>query len=238
MLKDPILELLHIDAYFIIQIVCRLLFSLVVAIILGVERANNRHAAGLRTFIIAGLASTTAALTDYYLITNFNMVFPAVSVALAIGVAIISSYTIIYSSKNQIKGLTTSVSLWSLVFIGISFGFGLYTIALISSIVLIIVLSVLPRAEIYLKNRSSHFEIHLELKNKTDLAEFVTVIRNLGLNIDDIESNPAYLNSGLSVYTISLTIVKDELKKFKTHEEIIEALKTIPYISFIEEINF
>ncbi len=238
MLKDPILELLHIDAYFIIQIVCRLLFSLVVAIILGVERANNRHAAGLRTFIIACWASTTASLTDYYLITNFNMVFPAVSVALAIGVAIISSYTIIYSSKNQIKGLTTSVSLWSLVFIGISFGFGLYTIALISSIVLIIVLSVLPRAEIYLKNRSSHFEIHLELKNKTDLAEFVTVIRNLGLNIDDIESNPAYLNSGLSVYTISLTIVKDELKKFKTHEEIIEALKTIPYISFIEEINF
>ena len=89
-----------------------------------------------------------------------------------------------------------------------------------------------------MKNRSNHFEIHLELKNASYLTNFIDTIRKLGLKIDDIESNPAYLNSGLSVYTISLTIVKDELKKFKTHEEIIEALKTIPYISFIEEINF
>lgn len=237
MLKDPILDLLQIDAYFIVQIIVRLLFSLVVSIILGVERANKRHAAGVRTFIIVGLASTVSGLTDYYLMTNFNMVFPAISVALAVGIAIISSYTIIYSSRNQIKGLTTAVALWSQVFIGVAFGFGLYTIALLSSIILIISLSVLPRAEIYLKNRSNHFEIHLELKNKTDLAEFVTVIRNLGLNIDDIESNPAYLNSGLSVYTITLSIYKKELKEFKTHEEIIEALRSIPYISYIEEIT-
>ena len=52
----------------------------------------------------------------------------------------------------------------------------------------------------------------------------------------DIETNPAYLNSGLSVYSVSLSIRTDELKKFKTHKEIIEALSTLEYVNHIEEI--
>lgn len=235
---DPIVELFKIsDAPFIVQILARSLFTMIISIILGVERASKRHSAGLRTFIVVSLAATVSGLTDYYLIVKYNVAFPAISTALGIGIAIISSYTIIYSSKNQLKGLTTAVSLWAQAFVGFTFGFGLYTVGLIGSIILIISLSVLPKAEIYLKNRSTHFEIHLELKNKTDLPEFITVIRNLGLNIDDIESNPAYLNSGLSVYTIALSIYKKELKQYKTHTEIIEALKSLPYISFIEELS-
>ena len=237
-IKEPILDLFNIgEVHFIVQILVRTVLSLLFAMILGVERANKRHAAGLRTFIIVSLGATIAGLTDYYLMVKFGLVFPAISTALGIGIAIISSYTIIYSSKSQLKGLTTAASLWAQAFVGLTFGFGLYTIGIIGSIVLIICLSVLPKAEIYLKNRSTHFEIHLELKKKTDLPEFVTVIRNLGLIIDDIESNPAYLNSGLSVYTIALSIYKKELKQYKTHKEIIEALKTLPYISYIEELS-
>ena len=58
---------------------------------------------------------------------------------------------------------------------------------------------------------------------------------NLKIMFDDIEANPAYLNSGLSVYTVSLSIISDELKKYKTHTEIITALKSIEYIYHIEE---
>ena len=88
----------------------------------------------------------------------------------------------------------------------------------------------------YLKNRSNHFEIHLELKNIEYLQDFVTVSRRLGLRIDDIEANQAYVGSGLSVYTITITIISAELKKYKTHKEIIEALKSLDYIYHIEEI--
>ena len=237
-MRDPILELFGIgEVNFIIQILVRVFLSLLVSIFLGVERANKRHAAGLRTFIIVSLTGTISSLLDLYLMRNFGIILPAISASLAIGLAIISSYTIIYSSKNQLKGLTTAVALYAQAFNGFLLGFGLYTIGLIASIVLIVCLSVLPRVEIYLKNRSAHFEIHLELKNKTDLPDFVRVIRDLGLSIDDIEANPAYINSGLSVYTIALSIYKKELKQYKTHTEIIEALRTIPYISFIEEIS-
>ena len=116
-------------------------------------------------------------------------------------------------------------------------GAGLYTVATAGYLVLIGALSRLPSFERYLKNRSNHFEIHLELENKSKLADFIATIRNLGLYIDDIESNPAYANSGLSVYTISLTIVSEELKRYKTHAEIIAALATVEYVSHIEEMH-
>lgn len=70
-----------------------------------------------------------------------------------------------------------------------------------------------------------------------DLRDFVTVSRRLGLRIDDIESNPAYVGSGLSVYTITVTICSSELKKYKTHHEIIEALKSLDYIYHLEELR-
>ena len=65
---------------------------------------------------------------------------------------------------------------------------------------------------------------------------FVTTIRKLGLIIDSIEMNPAYTNSGLSVYSIAISITSAELKKYKTHNEIIEALGTLDYVYHIEEI--
>ncbi len=237
-LIDPITELFKANEIaFAFQILIRMAIAMAIATILGVERANKRHAAGLRTFILVTLSATVCGIIDIYLMSNFTVVFPAVSAAMAIGIAIISSYTILYSSKNQIKGLTTAVALWGQSFIGFALGFGLYTVSIIAFAILVVSLNLLPKAEVYLKNRSPHFEIHLELKNKTDLPEFIAVARKLGLNIDDIEVNPAYANTGLSVYTIALTVVSKELKQYKTHEETIEALKTLPYISHIEEIS-
>jgi putative Mg2+ transporter-C (MgtC) family protein len=120
---------------------------------------------------------------------------------------------------------------------GLLIGAGFYTVSLIGFIALLACLSLFPALERRFKNKSNHFEIHLELKHKDNLQNFVTTIRKLGLRIDDIEVNPAYIHSGLSVYSVSLTIQSSELKKYKTHSEIIEALRSIEYIHHIEEMN-
>ena len=120
---------------------------------------------------------------------------------------------------------------------GLSAGAGLYVVSIVAFTALWAILSYLPKLELYLKNRSNHFEIHLELKNKENLQDFVTTIRRLGLRIDDIEFNSAYIGSGLSVYSVIFTIDSKELKKYKTHSEIIQALATIDYIYHIEEMR-
>ena len=142
-----------------------------------------------------------------------------------------------YSSRNQIKGLTTAVGLWVAAVTGISLGIGCYTVGVAAFAALLCILLWFPPLEAALNNRSNHFEVHLELANSVSLQDFVTVIRRLGLRIDEIEQNPAYVGSGLSVYSISISVSSEMLKKYKTHTEIIEALKTLEYVYHIEEMR-
>ncbi len=217
------------------SIAFRILLSFLLSAIIGYERSSKRHSAGLRTFMVVCLATTITMLLDMYLSAYVHADFFILSCAAIIGVAVISIRSLLVSSRSQIKGLTTAAALWTTGIIGLTAGAGLYTVTLLAFLFLLCCLSWFPVAERYLKNRSNHFEIHLELKDSQYLQNFVSTIRRLGLFIDDIEMNPAYANSGLSVYTISISISNEELKKYKTHAEIIEALRSLDYIYHIEE---
>lgn len=238
-MSDPIASILGewsvgINVY---SIIFRIALSVVMSAIIGCERSGKRHSAGLRTFMLISLASTTVMLLDKYLMSGDGLDIHILSCACIIGVAVISVHSLLVSSRSQIRGLTTAVGMWTSAITGLTIGAGFYTVTLIAFIILLSCLSVFPSMERYLKNRSNHFEVHLELKSSKYLQNFVSTIRRLGLRIDDIEANPAYSDSGLSVYSIAITIGNEELKKYKTHEEIIEALRSLDYIYHIEEIT-
>lgn len=219
-----------------LSVLLRVALSVIFAAVIGCERSTKRHSAGLRTFILVSLSATAAMLIDISLFSGGTFI-PAISAAATVGAAMVSGNSIVFSSRNQIKGLTTSAALWACGLMGLAVGAGLYTVSAVAFAALLCSISWFPVIEKQLKDRSNHFEIHLELKSSGDLSTFVMTVRELGLRIDDIEQNPAYLNSGLSVYTISLTVASAELKKYKKHSEIIEALRSLKYISYIEEMN-
>lgn len=218
-------------------ILLRVGLSAVFSAIIGCERSSKRHSAGLRTFLVVSIAGATVMLVDQWLYVCCGVAVPVLSAAAVLGMAIISGNAILFSSRSQIKGLTTSVALWCCGIVGLVLGAGLYTLAVVLFAVLLWSLSSLPVLEKHLKDRSNHFEVHLELKNKGDLADFVATIRALGIRIDDIESNPAYIGSGLSVFSVSFTVAGEELKKYKNHADIINALRSLEYVHYIEEMN-
>lgn len=219
------------------SVLLRYALSFFCAAIIGCERAHKRHSAGLRTFILVSITAASAMMLDIYYSSIISSVgFPVISAACLVGIAIISGNSFLYSSKNQIKGLTTAVALWGIAFVGLSFGGGFYTAAITGFAAFFVALSLLQTFESFLIDRSNHFEVHLELTNVSHLQHFITTIRRIGLKIDNIEMNPAYVHSGLSVYSVSFTITREELKKYKKHSEIIEALGTLDYVYHIEEL--
>ena len=217
------------------SILLRVALSVLFSAVIGCERSSKRHSAGLRTFILVTIAGVSAMLIDQWLMSFSGVTLPVLSAAAALGMATISSNSILYSSKSQIKGLTTSVGLWCCAVVGMSLGAGFYTLSLGLFASMLACMSGLPMLEKILKDRSNHFEVHLELKSKGDLAEFVATIRALGIRIDDIESNPAYIGSGLSVFSVSFTVASKELKQYKKHEDIINALRSLDYVYHIDE---
>lgn len=214
----------------------KLALCVVLAAVIGTERAQKHHAAGLRTFISVSLALAVAAIGDTYLIGSCGVKVPVLTAATVIGVAIIGCNTILFSSKNQLKGLTTSVCLWANGIISAMIGFGQYTLALIGFVALVLCVALFPNFERRFRQRSPRMEVHLELKSRNCLPEFMETVRKFGLKINDIEPNPAYANSGLGVYSVLMTATSSELKK-KKHGEIIEALAVLENVSYIEEIG-
>lgn len=218
------------------SIVARIAVTVILSTIIGVERATKHHAAGVRTFMIVSLASTMAAIGDIFFIKNLGANFTFLSAATIIAVAIVSSNTILFSSKNQLKGLTTSVCLWINGIEGILIGLGLYLIAAIVFVVQIVGVLVFPKLEGFFKSKSSAIEVHIELKGKNFLQDFTAAVRKFGIRIIDIEANPAYANSGLGVYSMLLSVDSPELKR-RNHSEILDVLSSLEYISYIEEIK-
>lgn len=213
----------------------KLLFALALSTIAGAERATKLHNAGLRTFISVGLAGVLAALADEYLTGVKGLSFSVLSGAVIIGIAVISSNTILFSSKNQLRGLTTSIGLWCVGIISMVIGFGLYFVAIVAFAAYMLVIVLLPRLEKNMKEKSAYLEAHIELKNKEALQVFTGTLRTFGLKLNDIEINPAYVRSGLSVYSMTMKIINPELRK-KTHKEIIDAISAMDSVCFAEEI--
>ena len=160
-----------INAY---SILFRIFLAAALAALIGCERSSKRHSAGLRTFILVSMSSAVAAMVDLAIMSYNKENFAAISAASVVSVAMISGNSILFSSRSQIKGLTTSAGLWGSGIIGLATGAGLYTITFISFIALLLCISQLPRIERILKDRSNHFEVHLELKNSYNLQDFIT----------------------------------------------------------------
>ena len=219
------------------SVVLRIALALVLSAVIGWERASKRHSAGLRTFIAVTLAGVTAGMIDFFLLEVYGQKSFFISAAAIISAAVISGYSILFNARTQIRGLTTAAGLWTMGVIGTAIGIGLYMVSICIFAALLFSISILPALEEYLKDKSNHFEVHLELKNGTYLPAFSTTIRRLGMRIDDIELNPAYAGSGINVYSVSFSISSKELKKYKSHKEIIDALGSLEYIEFIEEMH-
>lgn len=213
----------------------KIALCMVFAAIAGAERTTKLHSAGIKTFIFVSMAASLAAICDMYLIQTYNLNISILSAAIIIAIAIISTNTILFSSKNQLRGLTTSVGLWGVGVISLVIGFGQYFLGLVAFVLLMSVMIFLPRYEKKMKQKSAYIEVHIELKSKEGLQIFINSLRKLGIKINDIEANIAYANSGLAVYSMSIKVSNTELKN-KSHAEIIDAIKGMETVAYAEEI--
>lgn len=93
------------------SVLLRIALAVLLASVIGCERSSKRHSAGLCTFVLVSFASTVSMLLDVYLMSNFGARLPILSAATVIAAALVSGNAILFSSRSQIKGLTTSTGL-------------------------------------------------------------------------------------------------------------------------------
>jgi len=213
------------------SIILRLTLATIVGGLIGAERSNKHHTAGLRTNILVCLGSCVAMIVNQFLDGADNARLGA---AVLTGIGFIGAGSIMVTSRSQVTGITTAAALWGGCCIGLAIGCGFYTVAIVATILVVICLICLPAIEAKLKESTRGFELHVELNSRPDLAKLLDLVRSKNIVVKSITYDPAYANTGLSVYSISFF---SQGKNYVKYNELIEELKKLDYVHHVDILN-
>ncbi len=130
------------------SMVFRMVLAAVCSGIIGLERTLKNRPAGLRTHILVCLAATTASMTGHFLYLNLHLPTDMTRMGAQIisGLGFLGAGTIIVTSRQMVKGLTTAASLWATGIIGLVIGAGFYEGGIITSILVFLTLELFSNA--------------------------------------------------------------------------------------------
>ncbi len=124
----------------------RIALAIVVGLGIGVEREYKNRPAGMRTHVLVCMGACIVAMIEAMFAANMegapagvSYSFGRLSAQVISGVGFLGAGTIFTASK-KIAGLTTAASLWSVACLGIAIGYGLYLVALMGGVLVLVVL--------------------------------------------------------------------------------------------------
>lgn len=106
----------------------RLLMSLLVGGIIGLERQYHDKPAGFATNTLICLGATVFTLTSLYVGQTYGADSARISAQIITGVGFLGAGAIIHSGL-KISGLTTAATIWLVAALGMAIGFGEYNVA-------------------------------------------------------------------------------------------------------------
>lgn len=169
-------------------IVVRILISLAFGAILGLDRGLKSRPAGLRTYILVCVGSCIVMMTNQYVYQVFDTGDPVRMAAQVVsGIGFLGAGTIIVTRRNQIRGLTTAAGLWASACVGLAIGIGLYEIALVGGLAVVIVLTSLGHWDFFIRHRARDIDVYIELPVSFSFAVFLEKLRGQGLGISNLQ---------------------------------------------------
>lgn len=159
------------------------LIVIVLSSLIGLEREFNGHAAGLRTHILFALCMAIVGIFTLYASSDMRVVALCCSV---IALAIISAGSVVQTGKD-IKGITTSSTIFLVGLVGFGCGMGYVAESMIFTFVALCLLVVLSLFE--KKTSKSNPIVTLLVDPKNNIADDIVKISNtFGLKIINISS--------------------------------------------------
>ena len=212
----------------------RLLFSLIVGIIIGIDRGLKKRGAGIKTHALVCMGSALVMLTSEYI----SMQFPEMKADMArMGAQVISGVgflgvgTIMITGRNQVRGLTTAAGLWACACVGLAAGIGFIDGAAYALILIILTLKIMNRIDGIVHDHAKVFDFYIEFNTNKCVAQFVAEMRTKDMKIVTFDLTKSKIKGDGPSATMTVE-VKD--KKLKT--TLLNDIQSMEYVRFAEEL--
>ena len=126
-----------------LEFIIRIFVAALLGGFIGLEREYREKAAGLRTHFLVALGSALFMIVSAFgfegVLKDPNMRLDVSRIAAQVvsGIGFIGAGTIIFQ-KNAVRGLTTAAGVWVTAAIGLACGAGMYLLASISTILVLV----------------------------------------------------------------------------------------------------
>lgn len=223
----------YIQDFNAVSICIRLVLSVILGGLLGMERSQKHQAAGVRTFSLVCLGSALIILTnDFICIKCGGGDTSRMAAQVISGIGFLGAGTIMVTSNNRIKGLTTASCLWISAILGLCIGSGLIVISLFCFLILMGTLSGLTRYNDWISKNNPLISLYLEVDSKTGVEELRAYAKSKYYVIKHIHRKR---EKPLTRNDLCISVEMDLVKNVN-HEQVLIDLDNIQSIHYVEEI--
>jgi putative Mg2+ transporter-C (MgtC) family protein len=187
----------HITA---VTAIIRVTLAFVAGGIVGVERESHNEQAGMRTHILICMGASLLTVVSIYIpqsLTEFTTGDPArVAAQVVSGIGFLGAGAIVRLGVN-VRGLTTSASIWVVAAIGLAMGAGLYVVGFAVSALVLFTLYVLSIVEdkLFPKRQLKRLEIIIT-GSVVEVSALEDMLRELRLPVRSTEVHHSFGDEG------------------------------------------
>lgn len=201
----------------------KLLLSMVLGAVVGLERKRKGQSAGVRTFSLIAMGATLAMLLSIYVPQEYmglkNGDPGRIAAQVVTGIGFLGAGAII-QMKGSVRGLTTAAGIWMVATIGMAVGVGLYWLSVVATVLILFILVQLESIEHRMSAGSDARIIRMRLKVILhDISGYRHVLRNHHIHLSNFYVDYNYENN---ITSLNLLIL---------------AHKNIDYIKLFDELS-
>ncbi|WP_324825186.1 MgtC/SapB family protein [Sinanaerobacter sp. ZZT-01] len=218
----------------LISVTIRLILSIFLGGMIGLERGSNKHQAGFRTHMLVCMGAALAMLTNQFIYETMSTASDPARLGAQVisGIGFLGVGTILVTGRHKIKGLTTAAGLWASACTGLAIGIGFYSGAIIAGILIFIVLAFLPSIELYFYKRSRMIDLYIETDSIKRVPPMLKFIRSLDVMIPETHLSRS---ETISEHTVGVHL-SIKLAKHVDRDELLEEISNFEGIYLLEEI--
>ncbi|MCH5247706.1 MAG: MgtC/SapB family protein [Muribaculaceae bacterium] len=213
------------------QAIFKLLLSLTLGSIVGLERKRKGQPAGIRTFALISIGATLAMIISIYVPQEYlghvaNGDPGRIAAQVLSGIGFLGAGAII-QMKGSVRGLTTAAGIWMIATIGLAVGVGMYFVACIATLLILFVLVQLEKIEHKVSLGSESRIIRIKLGTiLEDVSSYRTLLKENHIHLSNVYVEYDYANN---ITFLNLVILAKEKTDYVS---LLASLKTLnPTIS-------
>lgn len=221
-----------------VTIIFRTVMAILIGGIIGTERDIKLRAAGMRTHMLVCLGAAIVMMTNEYIYTvydNPNIDITRMGAQVVSGIGFIGAGTILVTSDNRIKGLTTAAGLWAAAAIGLAIGIGFYEIAVVGGITIIGVVTLMQPFKNFVLNRTTQRDLTLMIHSRDGFTSFLQYTVQAEIKVSNIQLENE--NQRDNKQSELIFIVDMELGEQLDKDEVIRHLESAEGIVHVLEVQ-